>query len=343
MGMRMSRRAAMALGAGATVLAVGGPAAAEPSTDPAEADMAGDTGLPAPARIQRTYQRCTARAGGTWYSHIALVDAAGVARPVVQDDADHVVHGYSVQKLAVATAVMDKIDRGLLRLDDKLDLPADIILGGSGIYHLHTVWGDQITVANFLTAMLLVSDNTSVRMCGRVVPALEINDILAAKGFTHTRVEPVANPNRFFLGVTTPRETHDLLYRLAHKTLLSPASCDFLLSITRWINGYHDGVRRVMSSHERSRVATKYGADFNDLGAARHEAGIMFGADGAPVLTYAMFAEALGDLDNYGATHPAVRAHAVLGRVMFDAIATSTGKPDTARHQVPTFEPVDGG
>ena len=58
----------------------------------------------------------------------------------------------------------------------------DIILGGSGIYHLHRVWGDQITVANFLTAMLLVSDNTAVRMCGRLVPALEINEILAAKG-----------------------------------------------------------------------------------------------------------------------------------------------------------------
>lgn len=78
----------------------------------------------------------------------------------------------------------------------KLDLTESIILGGSGIYHLHTVWGDEITIANFLTAMLLVSDNTAVRMCGRVVPALEINDILAAKGFVHTRVEPVANPNR---------------------------------------------------------------------------------------------------------------------------------------------------
>ena len=96
--------------------------------------------------------------------------------------------------------------------------------------------------------MLLVSDNTAVRMCGRVVPALEINEILAAKGFVHTRVEPVANPNRFYLGTTTPREMHDLLWRLATKTLLSPASCDFLLSITRWLNGYHDGVRRVMSS-----------------------------------------------------------------------------------------------
>jgi beta-lactamase class A len=324
-----------AIGAGATVaaLAFTGPTAA------AAAETAG-TG---PGRIRRVYDRQKTKAGGTWHSHIALLGADGTATPVVEDDADHVLHGYSVQKLAVATAVMDKVDRGELALNQKTDLTADIILGGSGIYFLHRVWGDQITIANFLTALLLVSDNTAVRLCGRFVPALEINEILAAKGFTHTRVEPVANPNRFFLGVTTPREMHQLVTRLATKTLLSPASCDFLLGITRWINGYHDGIRREMSSTERSRVATKYGADFNTLGASRHEVGVMFGADGAPALTYALMADGLGDQDNYGATHPAVQAHAVLGRTMFDTIAAATAPAATARHTVPTFEPVDGG
>lgn len=273
--------------------------------------------------IEQVYAAEKAKAGGTWHSHIAVVGGTGTPAPIVEDDADHVTYGYSVQKLAVATAVMDKVDRGELSLGLRVELPAGLVLDGSGLYHLHGVWGDQITVAGFLTAMLLVSDNTAVRMCGRVVPALEVNEILAAKGFLHTRVEPVADPNRFFLGTTTPREMHSLLWRLANGTLLSPASCRFLLSITRWINGYHDGVRRNMSSEERSRVATKYGADFNTLGASRHEAGIMFGADGKPELTYAMFAEGLGDLDNYGATHPAVQAHAVIGRTMFDNLPAS--------------------
>ncbi|MFG1887176.1 serine hydrolase [Micromonospora sp. NPDC049051] len=293
--------------------------------------------------IRATYRQQKAQAGGVWHSHISMLDSANTPRTVLEDGADHVIHGYSVQKLAVATAVMDKVDRGELRLDQKLDLTADIILGGSGIYHLQTVWGDDITIANFLTAMLLVSDNTAVRMCGRVVPALEINEILAAKGFAQTRVEPVANPNRFFLGVTTPREMHDLLWRLARKTLLSPKSCDFLLGITRWLNGYHDGIRRNMSSDERSRVATKYGADFDERGAARHEAGIMFGTDGAPALVYSLFADALGDLDNYGATHPAVQAHAVLGRTMFDAISQAADPTAAARHRPIPFTPVDGG
>ena len=49
--------------------------------------------------------------------------------------------------------------------------PGDIILGGTGIYFLQTVYGDNLTIANFLTAMLLVSDNTAVRLCGLVCPA----------------------------------------------------------------------------------------------------------------------------------------------------------------------------
>lgn len=337
MAMGMSRRAAIAAGAGATAaLVASGSAGAAPARD----ELAG---LPPAEKIRRVYGRQKAKAGGTWYSHVTRVNAAGALETVVEDDADHVVNGYSVQKLAVATAVMDKIDRGRLTLGQKLDLQADIILGGSGIYFLHTVWGDDITVANFLTAMLLVSDNTAVRMCGRVVPALEINDILAAKGFVHTRVEPVANPNRFFLGTTTPHEITDLLTRLANGTLLSASSCTFLLSILRWIDGYHDGIRRNMSSEERSRVATKYGADFNTLGAARHEAGIMFGADGSPALVYGFFAEALGDLDNYGATHPAVEAHAVLGRTMFDTIQTTTTAAARTKMLVPEFKPNNGG
>ncbi|MBV1849402.1 serine hydrolase [Catellatospora tritici] len=341
MSTNLSRRAALGglgLGVAAAVTAAA-PASAETADDQARG-----TG---PAHLRRVYQRQKTKAGGVWHSHVALRNADGVLETVIADDQDAIVDAYSVQKIAVAVAVLDKVDRGLLQLGQKLDLPAELILGGSGIYHLQTVWGDDLTIANFLTAMLLVSDNTAVRMCGRVAPALEINEILAAKGFVNTRVIPVANPNRFFLGKTTPAEVHDLLWRLADKTLLSQKSCDFLLGIMRWVNGYHDGTRRNMSSNERSRVAIKYGADFNTLGAGRHEVGIMFDSSGAPALTFAFFADSLGDLDNYGATHRAVEAHAVLGRQLFDSIPTPVAGL-AARSAQPTidltpFREVNGG
>jgi beta-lactamase class A len=265
--------------------------------------------------ISTLYRERARQARGSWYALIVGPDG-----PVVDNAADHVTEGYSVQKLAVAVAVLEKVDRGELSLGQRLALTADDILGGSGIYFLQGVWGDQLTLANVLTAMLLVSDNTSVRLCGRVVPAAEINEILAAKGFPRTRVEPVDDPHRFRMGTTTPRETVELLQRLVGGTLLSPASSAFMVRVLRWINGYADGVRRVMSSEERARVATKHGADFNASGAARHEAGVIFNRGGQPTITYAIFSDGLGDLENYGATHPAVEAHAALGRAMMDAV-----------------------
>jgi beta-lactamase class A len=68
-----------------------------------------------------------------------------------------------------------------------------------------------------------------------------------------------------------------------------------------------------------------------------------------------MFAEGLGDLDNYGSTHPAVQAHAVIGRTMFDALpslpAPAAVRARTAAPGVDSapgvdlapFRPVDGG
>ncbi|HEY0001591.1 MAG TPA: serine hydrolase, partial [Actinoplanes sp.] len=180
MSANFTRRSALGLGA-ATLGAVG-------LTEPAAASARLASRLAGPEAIQATYEQQKATAGGTWHTHIAGVDAAGAIQPIVADDADHVTYGYSVQKLAVATAVLDKIDRDPeLTRGTMVTLPNDpaFILGGTGIYFLHQVWGDQITIANFLTAMLLVSDNTAVRLCGLVVPAAEINEILAAKGFVH--------------------------------------------------------------------------------------------------------------------------------------------------------------
>nr|WP_296075065.1 serine hydrolase [uncultured Actinoplanes sp.] len=265
--------------------------------------------------IAAAYRKGRDAAGGVWRAY--LTDADG---PIVEDDPDRLAQGYSVQKLAVATAVLDKVDRGELSVGQLLEVTESDVLGGSGLYHLQGVWGDRITLAGALTAMLLVSDNTAVRLCGRVCPAAEINDILAAKGFRQTRVEPVADPHRFRMGTTTPRETHDLLRRLAGGTLLGPRSSEFLLRVLRSAGGYTDGVRRNMSSAERARIATKHGADVNSLGAARHEAGIVFDRQGKPAIAYAVFADELPGRDNYGATHPAVQAHAAIGRAMLDAV-----------------------
>ena len=121
--------------------------------------------------------------------------------------------------------MLDKVDRGLLTLDQRVEVTAAIVVpGGDGIFSLDGAYPSSVTLGHVLANLLTVSDDTAVRLCGLVCPAAEINQILVGKGFPNTQVQPVANPNRFFLGTSTPRETHDLLRALVAGTLLSPSS-----------------------------------------------------------------------------------------------------------------------
>ncbi|MEV1328702.1 serine hydrolase [Micromonospora costi] len=338
----MNRRTALGLGTVATagtVLGAGTPASAAPGDADADLTTAAATPQRVAARVAEAYQRETTQAGGNWQAYVSVADAAG-GTPVVAvaDDPDQRLEAYSVNKIAVATAVLDKVDRGLLTLDQRVDVTAAIVVpGGDGIFSLDNAYPSSVTLGHALAALLTVSDDTAVRLCGLVCPAAELNAILVAKGFPNTQVEPVANPNRFFLGTSTPRETHELLRALVAGTLLSPASTAFLLNLLRSPIAFTDGIRRTMSSEERARIATKAGW----FGSARHEAGVIFDASGAAVLTYAIFADGQADADNFGATHPAVQARARLGRIMMNATSRLAG---AGRHYRPSRQrPSNGG
>jgi beta-lactamase class A len=236
----------------------------------------------------------------------------------------------SVNKLGVACAVLDKVDRGELRLDQRLELTSEIILFGDGIYHLQGVWGDHLTLANVLTALLVVSDNTAVRLCGLVCSGDEVNAYLAGKGFRHTQVEPLpADPRRMFLGHTTAHEAHTLVRGLVAGTMVSPRATRLVLGLMCAGAGDHDGVRRHMSSWERDRTAAKQGTDEG----WRHEVGALFNAEfdaefdtdpgpapPVPEVVFSLFADLPAHAADLGGTNPLVRARATLGRCMRDQV-----------------------
>ncbi|GIF70321.1 serine hydrolase [Asanoa ishikariensis] len=337
MGSSLNRRTALGLGTLATAGAVFGAPAVASAAPPAAASGAEPTPLKAARKIGRVYQKESTAAGGNWQAYVTVAGSSEVA---VNDESDTVLEAYSVNKIAVAVAVLDKVDRGLLTLDQRVDVTAAIVVpGGDGIFSLDGAYPSSVTLGHVLAALLTVSDDTAVRLCGLVAPALEINEILVAKGFPHTQVQPVANPNRFFLGVSTPRETHDLLRQLVAGTLLSPASTAAILSRLRAPIAFTDGIRRVMSSDERLRVATKAGWFDN----ARHEAGIIFDRAGAPVVTYALFADGQSGAEDFGATHPAVQARSKMGRSFIDTVDTLTGEAVARIARAPRYQPSNGG
>ncbi|MBN6033919.1 serine hydrolase [Amycolatopsis sp. 195334CR] len=322
--------------AAGVVLASASPASAE------DEEIVAVDAASANRKIARVYARETRRARGTWSSYIGV---AGAETAAVADRADEVVEAYSVNKIAVAAAVLDKVDRGLLTLDQRVDVTADIVIKDTdGIFGLDGAYPSSVTLGHAMAALLTLSDNTAVRLCGLVCPALELNEILRGKGFVHTQVVPVANPNRFFLGTTTPRETHDLLRKLVGGTLLSPASTEYLLTVLRSLSSFTDGIRLDLSSDERLRVAAKAGW-FND---GRNEAGIVFDTEGRPVVTYALFAsgpftgDAAANDTNFGATHPALRARQAIGRTLVDSVGRFS-TPAALTFKARAYQPSNGG
>ncbi len=316
----MERRGVIRIGAGLTAggaIIVGTAAASAENQPPAQAEQDTLNARELAGRIKDIYEAESERAGGTWQAEITVLDGDDPPIPAVDADSGSVQTAASMNKLAIALGVLDKVDRGEAALDDRITLDQDIILGGSGLYFHQAAFGDELTVANILVALLLVSDNTAVRLCGLVCPPAEINQTLEAKGFTDTRVIPSEdNPDRMWLGDTTAHELNDLLHRLALGELLSETGTGAMLGILRGLSGYHDGFRRNMSSAQRSRIAMKYGADGPD----RNEAGVVYTADGAPAVVYAFTTQTEGHEDDYGATHPAVEAKAAMGRQIIDAL-----------------------
>jgi beta-lactamase class A len=337
MGMRINRRMAFGLGTAAVATAtLATPALAQEAAE----DVSPTTPDLACNRVRRIYERAAAKAGGTWWSYISVADADGNPVAAVDQASDEVVEAYSVNKVAVATAVLDKVDRGLISLSQQVQVPADIVIpDGDGIIKLDRAYPSAFTVGHVLALLLTISDDTAVRLSGLVCPAAELNEILVAKGFPKTQVIPVANPNRFFLGKTTPREMHDLFQGLVHGRLLSATSTDFLFNILRSQVAFTDGIRRVMSSFDRARVATKAGW----LHDGRNEAGIVFDKNGKPVLTYSLFADGQGDPDDFGATHPAVQARSEMGPQFLRAVDRISGARQARTYAVPSYQPSNGG
>ncbi|TWP52170.1 serine hydrolase [Lentzea tibetensis] len=342
--MKINRRSALRLGtvaASAAVLGAGTAALAQESPAGSSSGAAEQSRR----KIAQSYGRQVKQARGTWSSLITVAEPTGLPMAAVEDNADRVVEAYSVNKIAVAIAVLDKVDRGLIRLDQRVDVVESIVAKDTdGVFGLDGAYPSQVTIGHVLSTMLTVSDNTSVRLCGLVCPAQELNEILRAKGFPMTQVVPLADkPNRFFLGTTTPRETHALLRQLVDGTLLSANSTRYLLNILRSLSAFTDGVRLNLSSTERLRVATKAGW-FAD---GRNEAGIIFCSADRPVLIYSMFASGTfaGDKaandENFGFTHPAVGARAALGRTMYDAAVNIS----TTQQQYPplAYRMANGG
>jgi len=81
---------------------------------------------------------------------------------VIALNADQTFVMASIYKIAIATAVLDRVDRGELRLDQLVDVPRDMkIVGQFGLAETFPHPGLQLSVANLIEVMITESDNTA--------------------------------------------------------------------------------------------------------------------------------------------------------------------------------------
>ena len=207
----------------------------------------------------------------------------------------------SVIKVPILLAVLDQVRQGAFSLDQRFEAQPEDWVAGSGLLKEFDP-GVSLTLKDYLTAMIVVSDNTATNLVLRVVGIPTINAYLAGLGLVHTRSHrpvrsdgPLPGEHRG-IGTTTPLEMLTLLDGLVGQTILTPDLCDLAVGMLKR-QQYTEGMHRYLP--EDVVVADKVGM-VNDV---RTDVGILFPPDRPPI-TLAALSDSLADrrywVDNAG-------------------------------------------
>lgn len=231
----------------------------------------------------------------------------------------------SLIKLPVMGAWFDMIDRGRLRASQRITLTASDKVGGSGILSSLSD-STSITLLDAVRLMTVLSDNTATNLVlDRLGSSHEerlalVNEFLLAHGLKDTRLlnrlMSVATKKdspeavRYSIGVSTPADMVSFLEQLYRKTLVSPSSCEAMVSILK-SQFYEDGIPRLLPAWDCSRLEVAHKTGF--VNETRTDAGIVYSDRGD--FAIAIFVDKHPDhssgIDNLGAQLIARAARAV--------------------------------
>ncbi|MGB5743099.1 MAG: class A beta-lactamase, partial [Sedimenticolaceae bacterium] len=97
----------------------------------------------------------------------------------------------STYKVAIATTVLDRVDRGELSLDQLVEVPLDMmVVGVTALAETFPHPGLQLSVANLIEVMITESDNTATDVCmGLAGGPAAVTENLRRLGITDFRVD----------------------------------------------------------------------------------------------------------------------------------------------------------
>jgi len=140
-----------------------------------------------------------------------LIGRIGVAAQEIGSGLNVTVNGdeafvmASTYKVAIATALLDQVDKGQLKLTDLIDVPVEKMVVGPNplvMNFLHP--GIKLSVANLIEPMITESDNSATDFCLEVAGGPEVvTKFLRSIGITDQRLDrSTAEILRDFYGLT---------------------------------------------------------------------------------------------------------------------------------------------
>jgi beta-lactamase class A len=188
-------------------------------------------------------------------------------------DADQPFPTASIIKLAVLAGAFQQIADGKLSPDARVRLnEADKVgIGDSGtLNELHD--GTELTLADLLHLMIVVSDNTATNLVVQRVGTANVNALMVRYGLKQTKIfRPTFRDGKpdccaelekeFGLGMTTPREIATLMERIATGQAVNARASKQMLDILSRQQDRNMIARRIPFDAPNVLVASKSGTD----------------------------------------------------------------------------------
>jgi beta-lactamase class A len=297
-------------------LAVAGPAAAgqangNPWGAGAQAVRSAGAQPPDTLQLRQSLERLTAG-----YRGVAGISVRNLATGESLSIRGHETYpSASLIKVAVLVALLDEVNAGRMRLDERSSMIARDRVGGSGVLRFMQS-GIAPTLEDLAWLMITISDNTATNLILDKVDVRTVGAKMEALGLPHSKIHSktfrretsiaMDSSVLYGLGVTTPDETMRL-FELLHGRAVSPALDSLAMRI---LFANQDDAQLTRWLPAGTRVAHKSGA----VDRARNDCGIMY-TPAAPIALCVMTRE--NEETSYAVDNPAYLLVARVAREVF--------------------------
>jgi len=207
-------------------------------------------------------------------------------------NADEVVRTASTIKVAALIEGFYQIKDGKKKLEDKVTLKKEDVVGGSGAFTFLRA-PVELTVEDVLMFMTIYSDNTGTNLAIDQFGLKNINDRITAMGLKNTYFykkvfKPAEGPlpadqPKYGLGKTTPREMAEMLESVDRCDLGDKELCAKMLDMLKK-QQHRDAIPRYIEVSDTSEVPSGIANKTGSLNALRADVGIVYTKGGNKIL-----------------------------------------------------------